>query len=117
MVVPVWARPLLFRSLFATLLPSTAVIRLYRNRRTLTRGNDLWHEMKASGVLEKTVMVFGQMNEPPGVRLRVGLTGLTMAEYFRDTQHMDVLLSSIIFIDTLWPAWKFSLCWDACRPP
>ena len=55
-------------------------------------GNDLWNEMKASGVIEKTVMVFGQMNEPPGVRLRVGLTGLTMAEYFRDTQHMDVLL-------------------------
>ncbi|MDD5702565.1 MAG: F0F1 ATP synthase subunit beta, partial [Dehalococcoidales bacterium] len=47
-------------------------------------GNDLWNEMKASGVLEKTVMVFGQMNEPPGVRLRVGLTGLTIAEYFRD---------------------------------
>ena len=61
-------------------------------------GNDLWHEMKASGVLEKTVMVFGQMNEPPGVRLRVGLTGLTMAEYFRDTQHMDVLL----FIDNIY---------------
>jgi F-type H+/Na+-transporting ATPase subunit beta len=61
-------------------------------------GNDLWHEMKASGVLEKTVMVFGQMNEPPGVRLRVGFTGLTMAEYFRDTQHMDVLL----FIDNIY---------------
>jgi F-type H+/Na+-transporting ATPase subunit beta len=61
-------------------------------------GNDLWHEMKTSGVLEKTVMVFGQMNEPPGVRLRVGLTGLTMAEYFRDSQHMDVLL----FIDNIY---------------
>jgi len=61
-------------------------------------GNDLWNEMKASGVLGKTVMVFGQMNEPPGVRLRVGLTGLTMAEYFRDTQHMDVLL----FIDNIY---------------
>jgi F-type H+/Na+-transporting ATPase subunit beta len=61
-------------------------------------GNDLWNEMKASGVLEKTVMVFGQMNEPPGVRLRVGLTGLTMAEYFRDSQHMDVLL----FIDNIY---------------
>ena len=47
-------------------------------------GNDLLHEMKNSGVIEKTVMVFGQMNEPPGARLRVGLTGLTMAEYFRD---------------------------------
>lgn len=61
-------------------------------------GNDLWNEMKSSGVLEKTVMVFGQMNEPPGVRLRVGMTGLTMAEYFRDSQHMDVLL----FIDNIY---------------
>ena len=61
-------------------------------------GNDLWNEMKASGVIDKTVMVFGQMNEPPGVRLRVGLTGLTMAEYFRDTLHMDVLL----FIDNIY---------------
>jgi len=61
-------------------------------------GNDLWNEMKASGVLDKTVMVFGQMNEPPGVRLRVGLTGLTMAEYFRDSKHMDVLL----FIDNIY---------------
>lgn len=61
-------------------------------------GNDLWNEMKASGVLDKTVMVFGQMNEPPGVRLRVGLSGLTMAEYFRDSQHMDVLL----FIDNIY---------------
>jgi F-type H+-transporting ATPase subunit beta len=61
-------------------------------------GNDLWYEMKASGVLEKTVMVFGQMNEPPGVRLRVGLTGLTMAEYFRDVEGQDVLL----FIDNIY---------------
>ncbi|MFC1917353.1 F0F1 ATP synthase subunit beta [Chloroflexota bacterium] len=61
-------------------------------------GNDLWHEMKASGVLEKTVMVFGQMNEPPGVRLRVGLTGLTMSEYFRDEEKQDVLL----FIDNIY---------------
>jgi F-type H+-transporting ATPase subunit beta len=61
-------------------------------------GNDLWYEMKASGVLEKTVMVFGQMNEPPGVRLRVGLTGLTMAEYFRDVEGQDVL----IFIDNIY---------------
>jgi len=59
-------------------------------------GNDLWNEMKHSGVLDKTVMVFGQMNEPPGVRLRVGLTGLTMAEYFRD-EGRDVLL----FIDNI----------------
>ena len=55
-------------------------------------GNDLYHEMKASGVLEKTALVFGQMNEPPGARMRVGLTGLTMAEYFRDVAHQDVLL-------------------------
>ena len=61
-------------------------------------GNDLWYEMKASGVLEKTVMVFGQMNEPPGVRLRVGLTGLTMAKYFRDVEGQDVLL----FIDNIY---------------
>ncbi len=61
-------------------------------------GNDLWHEMKASGVIDKTIMVFGQMNEPPGVRLRVGLTGLTMAEYFRDVEHQDVLL----FIDNIY---------------
>ena len=59
-------------------------------------GNDLWLEMKESGVIEKTVMVFGQMNEPPGVRLRVGLSGLTMAEYFRD-EGRDVLL----FIDNI----------------
>jgi len=61
-------------------------------------GNDLWNEMKASGVINKTVMVFGQMNEPPAVRLRVGLTGLTMAEYFRDVEHQDVLL----FIDNIY---------------
>lgn len=60
-------------------------------------GNDLWLEMKASGVLSKTSLVFGQMNEPAGARLRVGLTGLTMAEYFRDTEHQDVLL----FIDNI----------------
>lgn len=60
-------------------------------------GNDLWHEIRAAGVLGKTVLVFGQMNEPPGVRLRVGLTGLTMAEYFRD-QGRDVLL----FIDNIY---------------
>ncbi|MBU2494019.1 MAG: F0F1 ATP synthase subunit beta [Bacteroidetes bacterium] len=60
-------------------------------------GNDLWLEMKESGVLEKTALVFGQMNEPPGARLRVGLTGLTMAEYFRDEEHRDVLL----FIDNI----------------
>ncbi|MFQ5860165.1 MAG: F0F1 ATP synthase subunit beta [Dehalococcoidia bacterium] len=61
-------------------------------------GNDLWHEMTASGVIKNTVLVFGQMNEPPGVRARVGLTGLTMAEYFRDEQSQDVL----IFIDNIY---------------
>jgi F-type H+-transporting ATPase subunit beta len=61
-------------------------------------GNDLWNEMRESGVIDKTVMVFGQMNEPPGVRLRVGLTGLTMAEYFRDEEGQDVLL----FIDNIY---------------
>ena len=60
-------------------------------------GNDLYYEMKESGVLEKTAMVFGQMNEPPGARMRVALTGLTMAEYFRDVQHQDVLL----FVDNI----------------
>lgn len=60
-------------------------------------GNDLWHEMRESGVIDKMAMVFGQMNEPPGARLRVGLTGLTMAEYFRDVQNQDVLL----FIDNI----------------
>jgi F-type H+-transporting ATPase subunit beta len=61
-------------------------------------GNDLWVEMEESGVLDKTVLVFGQMNEPPGVRLRVALTGLTMAEYFRDESGQDVLL----FIDNIY---------------
>ncbi len=60
-------------------------------------GNDLWLEMKESGVIEKTAMVFGQMNEPPGARFRVGLTGLTMAEYFRDFEGKDLLL----FIDNI----------------
>ncbi len=61
-------------------------------------GNDLWQEMQESGVIDKTVMTFGQMNEPPGVRFRVGLTGLTMAEYFRDQEGQDVLL----FIDNIY---------------
>ena len=60
-------------------------------------GNDLWLEMKESGVLEKTMLVFGQMNEPPGARMRVALSGLTMAEYFRDVEGQDVLL----FIDNI----------------
>ncbi len=60
-------------------------------------GNDLWHEMKESGVIDKVAMVFGQMNEPPGARLRVALSGLTMAEHFRDVEGKDVLL----FIDNI----------------
>lgn len=60
-------------------------------------GNDLYNEMKASGVINKTALVFGQMNEPPGARMRIALTGLTMAEYFRDVLHQDVLL----FIDNI----------------
>jgi len=60
-------------------------------------GNDLWLEMKESGVLKKTALVFGQMNEPPGSRLRVGLTGVAMAEYFRDEEYQDVLL----FVDNI----------------
>ena len=55
-------------------------------------GNDLWREMAESGVLSKTALVFGQMNEPPGARMRVALTGLTMAEYFRDVKKQNVLL-------------------------
>ena len=61
-------------------------------------GNDLWHEMQESGVLNSTVLVFGQMNETPGVRARIGLTGLTMAEYFRDERNQDVLL----FVDNIY---------------
>ena len=60
-------------------------------------GNDLWTEMNESGVIKKTALVFGQMNEPPGARMRVAMSGLTMAEYFRDQQHQDVLL----FIDNI----------------
>ena len=61
-------------------------------------GNDLWNEMEESGVLDSTVLVFGQMNEPPGIRARVGLTGLTMAEYFKEEKNQDVLL----FIDNVY---------------
>ena len=61
-------------------------------------GNDLWHEMDESGVLDKTALVYGQMNEPPGVRLRVALSGLTMAEYFRDEENRDVLF----FVDNVY---------------
>lgn len=64
----------------------------------IREGSDLWHEMAESGVLSKTALVFGQMNEPPGARMRVALTGLTMAEYFRNKKHQDVLL----FIDNIY---------------
>ena len=68
-------------------------------------GNDLYGEMKESGVLDKTVLVYGQMNEPPGARMRVGLSGLTMAEYFRDVKNQDVLL----FIDkSFGTAWTYA---------
>ena len=63
----------------------------------IREGNDLYYEMKESGVIDKTVLVYGQMNEPPGARMRVALSGLTMAEYFRDVEHQDVLL----FIDNI----------------
>ena len=80
-------------------------------------GNDLYGEMKESGVLDKTALVYGQMNEPPGARMRVGLSGLTMAEYFRDERNQDVLL----FIDNIFRFTRrgprFRHCWDACPPP
>ena len=81
-------------------------------------GNDLYLEMQESGVLEKAALVFGQMDEPPGVRLRVALSALTMAEYFRDVQRQDVLL----FIDNIFRFTQagcrgFDACLVACRPP
>ena len=81
-------------------------------------GNDLYHEMTESGVINKTTMVFGQMNEPPGARMRVGLTGLTMAEYFRDQGGKDVLL----FIDNIFRSClrqvpRFRLCLDVFQVP
>jgi len=80
-------------------------------------GNDLYYEMKDSGVIAKTAMVFGQMNEPPGARMRVALTGLTMAEYFRDEQGQDVLL----FIDNIFrftqAGSEVSRCSAVCRQP
>ena len=80
-------------------------------------GSDLWKEMIDSGVIDKTALVFGQMNEPPGARMRIALTALTMAEHFRDTQGQDVLL----FIDNIFvlfrPALRYRLCWDASPAP
>lgn len=79
-------------------------------------GNDLWGEMKESGVIGKTALVYGQMNEPPGARMRVGLTGLTMAEYFRDAAGQDVLL----FVDNIFRfirlVLKFPHCSAVCLP-
>ena len=85
---PVWARPFTAHNGYSVF---TGV-----GERT-REGNDLYNEMTESGVISKTAMVFGQMNEPPGARMRVGLSGLTMAEYFRDVKHQDVLL----FIDNI----------------
>ena len=80
-------------------------------------GNDLWNEMHESGVIDKTALIFGQMNEAPGVRMRVALTGLTMAEYFRDEEQRDVLL----FIDNIFrfvqAGSEVSTCSAACPPP
>lgn len=80
-------------------------------------GNDLWNEMKESGVINKTALVYGQMNEPPGARMRVGLTGLTMAEYFRDKEHQDVLLSLTTFSVSFRQDRKFRHCSDVFRQP
>ena len=77
-------------------------------------GNDLYNEMKESGVINKTALVYGQMNEPPGARMRVALSGLTMAEYFRDRENQDVLL----FIDNIFrftqAGSRFRPCWAVC---
>ena len=78
-------------------------------------GNDLYNEMKDSGVLNKTALVYGQMNEPPGARMRVALSGLTMAEYFRDEENQDVLLlttSSVLLRQEA----RFLPCLAECRP-
>lgn len=80
-------------------------------------GNDLYYEMKESGVIDKTVLVYGQMNEPPGARMRVALSGLTMAEYFRDVEHQDVLLLSTTYSDSLRQALRCRLCLAECRQP
>lgn len=78
-------------------------------------GNELWLEMKRTGVLDKTALVFGQMGEMPGARLRVGLTGLTMAEYFRDEEKKMCCSLSIIFSDSCKPALKFPHCSAGCH--
>ena len=83
-------------------------------------GNDFYHEMKDSNVLDKVAMVYGQMNEPPGNRLRVALTGLTMAEYFRDEKRrkaakaVTYCSSWTISTVTPWPVPKYPHCWAVC---
>ena len=79
-------------------------------------GNDLWSEMKESGVLEKTALVFGQMNEPPGARMRVAETGLTMAEYFRDRGASEMYFFLLIIFSVLYRlVLRFLHFWDVCR--
>ena len=80
-------------------------------------GNDLYNEMKESGVIDKTALVYGQMNEPPGARMRVGLSGLTMAEYFRDEKNQ--MCSSLLTIFSVLHR-QVPRClrfWDVCLPP
>ena len=80
-------------------------------------GNDLYGEMNESGVIEKTALVYGQMNEPPGARMRVGLSGLTMAEYFRDEKNQDVLLFIDNISDSHRQVQRFQHFSDVCRQP
>ncbi len=80
-------------------------------------GNDLYNEMKESGVLSKTALVYGQMNEPPGARMRVGLSGLTMAEYFRDRETRTCCCSSTIFSALPRRVPRFPPCWAVCPAP
>ena len=97
-VVPVLVKPFLIQELIHNIAQEHGGISVFTGVGERTReGNDLYWEMKESGVIEKTAMVFGQMNEPPGARMRVALTGLTIAEYFRDVEGQDVLL----FIDNI----------------
>ena len=98
LAAPAWEKTVLIQELIRNIATEHGGYSVFTGVGERTReGNDLYHEMKASGVMEKTTMVFGQMNEPPGARMRVGLTGLTMAEYFRDHGGKDVLL----FIDNI----------------
>ena len=91
-------KPVLIQELINNIAKEHGGISVFAGVGERTReGNDLYNEMQESGVIEKTAMVFGQMNEPPGARMRVALTGLTMAEHFRDREHQDVLL----FIDNI----------------